>query len=437
MLPKDRTYEVILDHIYTSSQWPNLVEATVELATIAPCHKLSLGAFGDPPTRNAINDQATYDAISRADAIDIHMAWLLSKHPKSEATHTTSSHCPFLQSSAVWNELQLLVRRVDGMTHQSLHDLDTIIPWSRLRRLSIVWEYAVPMNQFIYDVAPKLPKLEALRLRAEHRRLYHPLCKYEVPMSGLYADAPDVPEFEINFSLMQELKELEVDGMCNHIPISGLVSPRLRSLRLHCEDTLWSVFSTESQRSPADILAAAKVAPDIERLELDIGYINNLWHPTAIPGVDVDVEQYSFLDAISKFRRLRFLRLFPPFVPKDTPRFTRRVPHCQPVTDDQAIRLFEHLRRKCPSLQMLSIAAIPSFVEIDTMCWEMKRKGDKTILTTKHRERNYQHRQVWVGQRRLTSEIKRYTTPKRYLPETDSWVLTRNDVQDVQDINIR
>merc|ERR1711939_1021628 len=133
--------------------------------------------------------------------------------------------------------------------------------------------------------------------------------------------------------------------------------------------------------------------------------------PTAIPGVDVDVEQYSFLNAISKFRRLRHLRLFPPFVPKDSPRFSRSVPHYVPVSDDQAIRVFEHLRQECPSLQILSIAAIPSFVMIDTMCWVVKRRGEKTILTTKHRERNYQHRQIWVGQRRITSEIKRFSAP--------------------------
>jgi len=432
MLPQDRTYEVILDRVYSSSQWPNLIEATVDLAMIAPCHKVSLGAFGDPPTRKTMNSQAAYDVISRANAIDLHMAWLLEQHRNSDNPSPNPSQCSFMQHLAAWDELRLLVRRADGTAHHSLHDLDAFIPWGKLRRLSIIWEYSVPMNQFIHDVSTHLTKLEALRLRADHRRLYHPLCKYEVPISGLYADAPPVPEFEISFTKMKSLRELEIDGICNHVPISGLVGSELRCFRLHREDARWSVYSAESQRTPADIAMAAKKAPNLERLELDIGYIDNLWHPTAIPGVDVDVEQYSFLDAISKFRRLKFLRLFPPFVPKNTPRFTPRAPHCLPVTDDQAIRLFEHLRRKCPSLQMLSLAAVPSFVEIDTMCWEVRRKGEKTILTTKHRERNYQHRQVWIGQRRLTSEIKRFTTPQKYLNDSDSWVLTRNDVHDIR-----
>lgn len=432
MLPQDRTYEVILDRVYSSSQWPSLVEATVDLALIAPCHKVSLGAFGSPPTGKTINNQATYDAISRANAIDLHMAWLLSPHQHSQESSPIPYPCPGMQDPAAWDELRLLVRRADGTTRQSLHDLDASIPWGKLKRLSIIWEYPVPMNQFVHDISTHLTKLEALRLRADHRRLYHPLCKYEVPISGLYADAPHVPEFEINFTQMKHLRELEIDGICNHVPIRGLVGSGLRSFRLHREDAWWSVYSAESQRTPADIAVAARLAPNLERLELDIGYIDTLWHPTAIPGVDVDVEQYSFLDAISKFRKLKFLRLFPPFVPKNTPRFSPRPPHCLPVSDDQAVRLFEHLRRKCQALQMLSIAAVPSFVDIDTMCWEVRRKGEKTILTTKHRERNYQHRQIWVGQRRLTSEIKRFTTPQKYLTDSDSWVLTRNDVHDIR-----
>lgn len=433
VLPDDRVYEVIFDHIYTSSHWPNLIEATTDLVAVGQCHQFALGTFAESPSRHTAIHAATYDAITKAVAIDLHMAWLLKDIHQDRDQGANTSRCPHFQTKPSWIELRLLIKRAFGTTHHSLRDLDlAVVPWTNLRRLSIHWEYTVPMNQFIHDVAPQLTKLQALRLRADHQRLYHPACRYDVPTTGLLADLPDVPAFKIDYTRMGELRELEIDGICNHIPIAGLVGPNLRYLRLHREDTLWSVYSAESQRPHADILCAAKISPDLERLELDIGHIENLWHPTAIPGVDVDVEQYSFLNAISRFRRLRFLRLFPPFVPKDSPRFTRSVPHCVPVSDDQAIRVFEHLRTKCPSVQMLSIAAIPSFVNIDTMCWEVKRRGDKTVLTTKHRARNYQHRQIWVGQRRITSEIKRFTTPQRYLPDMESWMLTRGDLHDVR-----
>ena len=428
MLPDEHNYEVILDNLYSSSSWANLIEASTELASITRCHHLGLGAFGESPSRQISITQATYDAISKATAIDLHMAWLLKGNGIGENCGSNASLCPFINSPPAWTELQLLIRRASGTSLYSLRDLNlSVVPWTNLRRLSILWEYTVPLNQFIHDIAPKLKNLEALRLRADHQRLYHPACKYDVPTSGIFADAPVVPPFEIDFSQMKELRELEIDGICNHVPITGLMGPKLRCLRLHREDALWSVYSAESQRTHTDILTATKLSPDLERLELDIGYIENLWHPTAIPGVDVDVEQYSFLNAISKFRRLRFLRLFPPFVPKDSSRFSRSIFHCLPVSDNQAIRVFEHLRTECPSLQMLSIAAIPSFVDIDTMCWEVKRRGAKTILTTKHRSRNYQHRQIWIGQRRISSEIKRFTTQQKYLPDSEGWMLTRSD----------
>ncbi|KAI1629145.1 hypothetical protein EDD37DRAFT_38558 [Exophiala viscosa] len=432
MLPVDQIYEIVFDNLYSSSNWPTMIEATTELATLARRHRLGLGAFGASPPRGSAVPQATYDAITKAFAIDLHMAWLLKDDQNNHTLQAGITPCSGIPETPSWMELRLLIRRAPG-THHSLRDLDlAVIPWMNLRRLSIVWEYTMPLNQFIHDVAPKLTNLEALRLRADHQRLYHPACRYEIPTMGLFADTPIVPAFEVDFSHMKQLQDLEIDGMCNHIPIISLLGPNLRSLRLHREDALWSVYSAESQRSHADILFASRVSPGLERLELDIGYIENLWHPTAIPGVDVDVEQYAFLNAISKFRSLRYLRLFPPFVPKDSPRWSRSVRHCVPVSDDQAIRVFEYLRKECRSLQVLSIAAIPSLVNIDTMCWEVKRRGDKTVLTTKHRERNYQHRQIWEGQRRITSEIKRFTTPQTYLTDSEGWILTRNDLHDIR-----
>ncbi|EXJ92472.1 hypothetical protein A1O3_01023 [Capronia epimyces CBS 606.96] len=357
------------------------------------------------------------------------MSWLLNGTHRVKATQDNTPGRPTLHKIPSWTELHLLVRRGLGSGHHSLRDLDlSLIPWTNLRRLSILWEYTIPLNQFIHDIAPKLTKLQALRLHATHHRLYHPACRHDVPTTGLFADAPIVPPFRIPFELMRELRDLEIDGICNHIPINRLIGPKLRRLRLHCEDVLWSVCSAESQRSHSDILVAAKIAPDLEQLELDVGYIQNLWHPTAIPGVDLDMEQYAFLNAICKFRRLRSLRLFPPFVPRDSPRYSRTAINCIPISDDQAIRVFEHLRAQRSSLQTLSLAAIPSFVNIDTMCWEVKRQGEKTILTTKHRARNYQHRQVWIGQRRISSEIKRFNTPRKYLSDSECWALTRNDV---------
>lgn len=435
-LPDDRQYQIILDHLYTSLPWPDLIEATSTLASFGRRHVLGLGAFGAPPFEHPLPTQATFDSIANAAAIDLHMAWLRKKTIRLvEGSSDDDFPSVHLKKTPAWKELRLLVRRASGSSFHSLRDLNmNLVPWHNLQRLSIVWEYSVPLNRFLHDVAPKLVNLQALRMRADYQRIYHPDCRYEMPRQGLFGDPAEVPDFSIDFTQMTELRELEIDGICNHIPITDLVGPKLRSLRLHRDDTLWSVNGLESQRSHSDIIAAAKIAPDMERLELDIGHIERLWHPTAIPGVEVDVEQYMFLNALRNFTRLRFLRLFPTFAPKDSPRGGIYVCNCLPVTDDRAIRIFDHLRGMCPVLQLLSIAAIPSFLNIDTMSWEVSRRGDKNVLTTRHRARNYEHRQIWVGQRRLTSEIKRFSVPQVYLPDWDGWMLTRNDQHDIRQL---
>ncbi|OAL26245.1 hypothetical protein AYO22_04423 [Fonsecaea multimorphosa] len=426
MLPDDQQYEVIIDHLYTASPWPDLIQATTAMASLGKRHQLALGAFGAPPFKYPESDQATYDAISRAVAVDLHMAWL------SGDSSIDDSKTPHLEKSPAWVELRLTIaRRAFDVPRRSIDDLiSPVIPWANLRRLSIEWEFAAPINEFIYLTAPRLVQLQALRLHADPWH-YHPTCSYaEAP--GMRVENETDRTFAIDFKEMPELRELEIDGICNHIPITDLVGKNLRRLRLHCEDSRSSVHSKQSQRSHTDILTAAKVAPKLERLELDIGYIEHLWHPTAIPGVDVHVEQYAFLNALTKFRHLRFLRLFPPFIASSCLRIEWRVQHCVPVSDNQAIRIFDQLHRELPSLQLLSIAAAPSFVDIDTMYWQVTRQGDQTVLTTGHRARNYKHCQTWIGHRRMRSEIKRFNTPQIYLPDSDGWMLTRNDLHDVK-----
>ncbi|OQV09502.1 hypothetical protein CLAIMM_13618 [Cladophialophora immunda] len=426
MLPHDQRYEVIIDHLYTSSPWPDLIQATTAMVSLAQRHQLALGAFGAPPFKYPEPDQSTYDAIAKSTAVDLHIDWLL-RHSSADESET-----PHLKEGPSWTELRLNITRAFTFPPRSPESLiSSVIPWANLQRLSIEWGLTVPINDFMYLSAPRLLHLQALRIRANHPRDYHPGCSYGEPPVLLFED--DLRNaFAIDFTQMSELRELEVDGICNHIPITDLVGPKLRRLRLHCEDSWSSVYSKQSQRSSTDIMTAAKLAPKLERLELDIGYIEHLWHPTAIPGVDVHVEQYAFLNALAKFQHLRFLRLFPPFIASSSLRTEGRVQHCVPVSDTQAVRIFDQLRGECHSLQLLSIAAAPSFVDIDTMYWQVTQQGDQTVLTTGHRSRNYKHCQTWVGHRRMRSEIKRFNTPQIYLPDSDGWMLTRNDLHDVR-----
>ncbi|OAG43522.1 hypothetical protein AYO21_02108 [Fonsecaea monophora] len=423
MLPNDRQYEIIMDYLRTCWPWADLIQAVTALLPLAARHQVAIGAFRSAPYDHSTPDQSMYDAIAKATAVEVHHHWL-TRRPNA-----TRSERPHLKEGSSWTELRLMVSLPLRFTPRpSIHSLDpSMIPWANLRRLAIEWTFYPSMNDFIYSCAPRLSHLQALRLDAFRKRHYHEACSYvsdgEDNSLGRLAEHP----FAIDFTNMPELQELEINGICNHIPITDLVGPNLRRLRLHCENPRFSVYGKESQRSHTDIITAANLAPNLEWLELDIGNIENLWHPTAIPGVDVDVEQYMFLNALTKFRHLRFLRLFPPFAPMTSQPADHRVPHVVPVTDDQAVRIFEQLRRECPSLQILSIAAAPSFSDVDTMHWEVTRQGDQTVLTTGHMNRNYNHCQTWIGQRRVRSEIKRFSTPQTYLPDSGGWMLERND----------
>lgn len=379
--------------------------------------------------------------MTKAVAIDLHMAWLFKGTDARKEHVPNSAEKSFLNKMPSWTELCLISPSGHVGLANSLHEFNhlqkynlSIVPWSNLRRLSILWKLVIPLTQFINDIAPKLSSLQALRFRAKQPRVYHPGCEHDPPKFW-ERHLPASPQFNVDFSRMEELRELEIDGICNHFPIHDLLGPKLRGLRLHCEDDLLNVSSFVSQRSTKDILSAAKLSPDLERLELDSGCIDNLWHPTAIPGVDVDVGEYAFLNAICKFRRLRFLRLFPPFAAgpsrRSGPGYQGEERTILPVSDDQAVRIFDHLRTECPSLQILFIAAIPSLVNVDTMCWEVRQRGEQTILTTRHRNRNYEHRQIWIGQRKISGEIRRFTVPQVYMPDSEGWMLARNDLHDV------
>ncbi|KIX06215.1 uncharacterized protein Z518_04190 [Rhinocladiella mackenziei CBS 650.93] len=429
MLPADPVYELIIDQLYTPSYWTNLSEAMTRLASAAQRHQLALGGFRLPPAELPVN-RAVYDAMAKTTAIDLHMDWLL-KIIRNQKECRFSDR--FFDHEPSWTELRLMFSGSNRSRLHSLQDFDLAsVPWSNLRRLSIVAASPTPLNQFVHDITPKLSRIQALRLRGYQKYRYHPTCNYRAPQPDSYQDTPRGPPIQIDFTKMPQLRELEIEGICNHIPIEKLTGPNLRYLRLHSDDHTWSVGRSESQRTHTDILTIAKISPHLERLELDIGRIDNLWHPAAIPGVDVDMEQYAFLNAISKFPRLRIVGLFPPFLVREGPRDAQGdVRPVVPVSDDQAIRVFEYLRMGCSSLQMLRIAASPIFTSISTMCWEVKRLGDKTILTTKHRNKNYQDRQVWIGQRKISSRIHRFNIAQAYIPESEDWILTRSDYETI------
>jgi hypothetical protein len=339
------------------------------------------------------------------------------------------------------------------------------VPWNRLLRLCI---HDTHLIQAMRPFNLPLPSLRSLRLRPEqwcsenNRILYHTGCEITTtPYQTIHTDM-----FSVDFSCLPSLTDLEIQGMCNHVPVEHFVTENLRRLRIHTPHSHASTLPALSQRSSTDIALITKLAPHISLLEIDIGNIDNLWHSMSVPGVDIDMDIYRILAALSQLRSLHTLRLFPPYVTKATCRGIVTHPDVylwpqmssldfqeqQPVTDADAVGMFERLRAQITTLQHFAIlparhffcsnaremgleSARPAIRMAVSMkeAWFLSRSGDRTILVTE-REGNLSvaQRQVWVGQRRLTTEtihrkyfisINGYAGGSRLDDAHDEWLL--------------
>lgn len=195
------------------------------------------------------------------------------------------------------------------------------------------------------------------------------------------------------------------------LAIRVVLPPSLLSLRLH-HGTNLSVDDSKPSEILTDALTALhRNSPHLDHLEMDVGHLDKLWHPTAVPGIDLDVRIYALFDQLTIFHYLAFLRLMAPY---------KRTDHeagqfCQPLTDDgQAVRIFSHLRARGSRIQRLIISPSPERPDdwlagsLDPMVWEVRELGDKILLLVRQRGRNYEHRQVWSGQRRLWTSMKKF-----------------------------
>ena len=298
------------------------------------------------------------------------------------------------------------------------------IDWSKLNRLRI---HGPNIQGRLHDVASKLHNLQDLRVDSANKPIvFHANCAYNRP--PIFSDV-NYPFFDVDFACLRKLKTLEIVGICNHVPIANLAGPCLTALKLHSPTSTGYAMSSESQRSSSDLVLLAKIAPLIERLELDIGYVENLWHPTAIPGVDVDLEQYRFLSALANFKSLRSLRLFPPYLTRECLQAHMGRGMQQPLSDEQAVRMFNYVRSLCPKLDLLSISVSERWyhreLDFSPMNWEVKQWGNKTLVITRQLGKDYELRQAWVGERRLTMETKKHAYWKKHIPDSEDWLLTR------------
>lgn len=312
--------------------------------------------------------------------------------------------------------------QVDPVGERWIVQVEKLVRLSLVRRLSLDGEWI--WAKHVFDLA--LPYLTSLRLRMSQQpsNVFHHGCSG----NGSTEDSQDSDQFFwIDFDALPKLTSLHIEGICKHVPVNNIAGPKLTSLKLHCHRARASVDPEISQRTPADIVEIAQCSPRLQCLQLDVGNISRLWDPSGIPGVDVNVELYSFLGALSSMKHLQTLRLFPPYVSGNV--FTAQgLLQQQPLSDSDAVAMFLRLRSQLPALAALEIC--PSDYnfyrsmheqrprrgahhdrrhDFQAMAWKIYAWGDHTILTSRQARKEYSQRQVWAGQRRLRTEYLRDT----------------------------
>ena len=284
-----------------------------------------------------------------------------------------------------------------------------IICLPRLRRLSVDGSATCDI---ILSIVQQLKRLESLRLNSEITRIFHAHLRNH--------------SFEgLPYQRLPHLNRLELRYISRYLSIEHIIPQGLTHLRIE--------YQNRSERlTPYNLNWIAKTCPHLECLELDIGALTNLWHPTAVAGVDIDMDVYRMLDALSKFKNLRRLRLFPSY-------WESRAGYlyfAQPVDDMQAIKIFDHIRRICPSLQLLII----SNTRFDYMArngfsarglsepikWTVRATGtcgQRMLLITEEAKRQYRLEQIWEGARKLTMKTVRHNTSRPHFDDLQEWTI--------------
>lgn len=318
--------------------------------------------------------------------------------------NNVTKHMPY---SALQSLEELHIQGVDNdneLLSESFQALLTSLPCLKL--LSV---QGATLCSGALSVADQLVNLESLRLNSNLDRIFHAHLRKREEVEGLtYINLP-------------KLKSLEIRYISHYLSIERIVPKRVEHLRIqhHRNETL----------TTQDILYIAKQAPGLRTLELNTGALTNLWHPTAIAGVDIDMEIYRVLDALSNLKHLEVLRLYPSYW-QSTSGYLH---FAQPVADEQAVRIFNHLLLKCQRLKLLIISSshldyaarqdVYSRGQSEPVKWTVRRHGSKTLLSTQEAKKHYHLEQIWEGERRLTMTNVRHRGRRPHFDDLQNWTL--------------
>lgn len=264
----------------------------------------------------------------------------------------------------------------------------------------------------ILRIASKLHNLQALRLDCLDENLYHRHI-HNHDFEGLpYLNLP-------------KLRSLDIRYVTKYLSIKHILPTQIEHFRIEYHS---------GQMSSYDMQWMSTHAPNLTCLELDVGSLDNLWNPTAVAGVDVEVEVYSRLHALTLFPQLRTLRLFPTYFSNTAQSRIFR----QPLLDEQAIKIYQYLQNGSRRFQELfiSISVHECFLNLrrsihrqEPMKWWVCSSDTRIFLRTHQVGREYELEQIWEGQRRLTTQTLRFVHPRAHFDELDSrWLIPSREL---------
>jgi len=326
------------------------------------------------------------------------------RHIRTTTPGDSLSANPALTGFPSLRELHLIEHSSSDIVPDTLGDV--LLGLGHLRRLSLV---GAGLCSAALKVISQLSNLQSLRLNSPLDRIFHA----HLTNHGFEG---------LPYLHLPHLQSLEIRYISRYLSIEHIVPKTVRHLRIE--------YHNRNERlTPYDLRWIAGHAPNIECLEIDTGPLANLWHPTAVAGVDVDMEVYSMFGALSSFKNLRTLRLFPSYWQS----LAGNLHFVQPVADEQAVRIFRHIHLQCKKLRLLIISnsyldyhsrnEVFSRGRSEPMKWVVRPSEFKTLLTTHEAKKSYHLEQVWEGDRRLTMTTVRHHGRRLHFDELVDWML--------------
>ena len=216
---------------------------------------------------------------------------------------------------------------------QSARICGAIAAISSLRRLRID---GVTLCRDMIDVLPQLRELEHLSIYSRFRATFHKGCDSE--------DTPTEPTVSMSWLELPKLKTLDLRFLCGHFKVEQIVPKGLTGLRVE-------FYGAHEGFTARDLDWLSCHSPLLERLELDIGELDDIFEDTE------DLKDRSLacnetrelFRCLQHFGRLRTLRLCPTYWRDGK---MQRIPM---LNRDRVVHIFWRLRNSCPSLQMLIV----------------------------------------------------------------------------------